>query len=204
MQMYYTASKPLRLRQTGIMVWLLMHLSSFVTVTANAAPELETLKKEAAATIESFTKTDPGLKQFFSNSAGYAVFPSVGKGGFVLGGAHGSGLAYERGKLIGRASVTQVTFGAQIGGQEFSEIIFFETPEALARFKTSKLEMSAQLSAVAAAEGASKDAKYIGGVAVFTRAVRGLMAEASIGGQKLRFQDLAQPAKPAKPAKKKA
>lgn len=163
-----------------------------------AAPEIEALKKDVTTAIENFTKTDPGLKRFFSSAAGYAIFPGVGKGGLVLGGAHGNGLAYERGKLIGRASVTQVTFGAQIGGQEFAEVIFFETPEALARFKTSKLEMSAQLSAVAAAEGASKNAKYVDGVAVFTRAVHGLMAEASIGGQKLKFKDLAEPVKPKK------
>ena len=164
----------------------------------HAAPELESLRKDVTVTIETFRKADPDMKKFFSNAVGYAVFPGVGKGGFVFGGAHGNGLAYERGRLVGRASLTQVTFGAQIGGQEFAEIIFFETPEALTRFKTSKLEMSAQVSAVAAAEGASKDAKYTQGVLIFTRAVRGLMAEASVGGQKLKFKNLDEPAKPKK------
>ncbi|MBL9166377.1 MAG: hypothetical protein JNN07_01410 [Verrucomicrobiales bacterium] len=180
------------LRISALILWLsLPH-------RAPAAPDLPSLQQEVAQAIENFKKADPGLQRFFSTAAGYAVFPGVGKGGLVLGGAHGNGLAYEGGKLIGRASVTQVTFGAQIGGQRFAEIIFFETPAALARFKSSKLEMSAQLSAVAAAEGASKNAKYVDGVAVFTQAVKGLMAEASIGGQKLKFKDLAEPVKPQK------
>lgn len=169
---------------------------------AEAAPSLTELQKEVASTIEAFRKADSGLQKFFAESAGYVVFPGVGKGGFVFGGAHGNGLAFERGKLIGRASITQVTFGAQIGGQEFAEVIFFETKEALARYKESKLEMSAQVSAVAAAEGASKDAKYADGTLIFTRAVRGLMAEASVGGQKIRFKPLDEASKPAKPAKK--
>ena len=81
-----------------------------------------------------------------------------------------------------------MTVGAQIGGQEFSEVIFFETKEALAKFKESGYALSAQLSAVAAAEGASKDAKYVDGVLVFTQAKKGLMVEASVGGQKFKFE----------------
>jgi lipid-binding SYLF domain-containing protein len=137
--------------------------------------------------IKAFKKADPGLEQTFTNAAGYAVFPNVGKGGLVFGGAHGLGYVYEADKLIGYASLTQVTFGAQIGGQEFSQVVFFETKAALEKFKQSQFTMNAQVSAVAAAEGASKNAKYVEGVMVFTHAKQGLMAEASVGGQKFKF-----------------
>ena len=83
--------------------------------------------------------------------------------------------------------MTQATVGAQIGGESFSEVIFFETKAALDRFKENRFEMSAGLSAVAAGSGTSKDAKYADGVAVFTQAKKGLMAEASVGGQKFKF-----------------
>ncbi len=141
--------------------------------------------------IELLKSAESDIKKLFETAAGYAIFPNVGKGGLVFGGAHGRGLVYEKGKLIGSASLSQFTFGAQIGGQEFVEAIFFENPEALARFKESKLEMSAQLSAVAAAEGAAKNARYVNGVLVFTRVKTGLMAEASVGGQKFKFKPAA-------------
>lgn len=152
------------------------------------AADQEKLQADVDAAIKAFQSADSGLKDTFRTAAGYVVFPNVGKGGFVVGGAHGNGLVYEKGKLIGHASLTQVTVGAQVGGQEFSEVIFFETPGALAKFKESGFAMSAQIGAVAAAEGASKNAKYVEGVMVFTKAKQGLMAEASVGGQKFKFE----------------
>lgn len=157
-------------------------------VVSTQAADRKKLEADVATAIKAFQKADSGLKATFEKAAGYAVFPNVGKGGFVLGGAHGNGLVYEQGKLIGTASLTQVTVGAQVGGQEFAEVIFFEDPATLERFKESQLEMSAQLSAVAAAEGASRNAKYEQGVLVFTQAKKGLMAEASVGGQKFKFR----------------
>ena len=167
-------------------------LTAIILITglalAGQAADHKKLQADVDAAIKEFKKADAGLKDTFKKAAGYVVFPNVGKGGFILGGAHGNGHVYEKGKLIGYASLTQVTVGAQVGGQEFSEVIFFETKEALAKFKESGFAMSAQLSAVAAAEGASKNAKYVDGVMVFTRAKEGLMAEASVGGQKFKFE----------------
>lgn len=150
------------------------------------------LQGDVDAAIKAFKRDDPGLEETFKKAEGYAMFPNVGKGGLVFGGAHGLGYVYEGDKLIGYASMTQVTFGAQIGGQEFSQVIFFETKEALAKFKESKFTMNAQVSAVAAAAGASQNAKYVDGVMVFTRAKQGLMAEASVGGQKFKFEPVGQ------------
>lgn len=143
--------------------------------------------QEVADTVAAFKKSDKSLVKWFDSAHGYAVFPTVGKGGVVVGGASGDGRVYEKGVFIGTTRMTQVTVGAQIGGQSFSEVIFFETKDALERFKDEKFEMTAGLSAVAAAEGMSANAKYTQGVAVFTLAKKGLMAEAAVGGQKFKF-----------------
>ena len=144
--------------------------------------------KEASQTIAQYKKTDPGLSKFFAKAAGYAVFPGVGKGGIGLGGAYGTGIVYQGGKTVGHTSLTQVTIGFQLGGQTYSEIIFFETKKALADFKAGDFAFSAQASAVALSTGASSTAKYEGGVAVFTATKRGLMVEASVGGQKFSYE----------------
>jgi len=127
------------------------------------------------------------MEKFFDASAGYAVFPTVTKGAMGVGAAHGDGEVIVHGAVIGTTSLTQVTIGAQLGGQQYSEIIFFDDKDALESFKGGHFTMSAQVSAVAAAEGASANAKYSSGVAVFTVAKGGLMYEASVGGQKFTF-----------------
>lgn len=157
-----------------------------------ADDETEKLKPEVQFALERFKKADSGIGSLIDAAAGHAVFPKAGKGGFIFGGAHGSGLVFEKGHLVGNAKMSQVTVGAQIGGQGFSELILFENAEALAQFKESRFEMTAQVGAVAAAEGVSKNAKYVAGVMVFTMANRGLMAEASVGGQKFKFTPLAK------------
>jgi lipid-binding SYLF domain-containing protein len=167
----------------GAVIWL---AAVFVSLRFNsvAAEERET---EVRRTIEAFQKKDSDLKTFFEDAVGYVVFPTVSKGAAGIGAARGKGLVFEKGALIGEASLTQVTLGVQFGGQTYSELIFLETKEALDSFKANKVALSAQVSAVAAAEGASKNAKYQQGVAVFTMAKGGLMYEASVGGQKFKF-----------------
>lgn len=137
--------------------------------------------------ITRFKQRDPSMQRFFDSAAGYVLFPTVGKGGVGIGGAHGKGRLYQRGAHIGDASMTQVTVGFQWGGQAYSEIIFFESQHAIDEFKEGHFEFGAQVSAVAAHLGASADAAYEEGVAVFTLAKGGLMYEASVGGQKFRY-----------------
>lgn len=136
-----------------------------------------------------FLKDDPGMQELFDSSYGYIILPNVGKGGFGIGGAAGSGVAFQGGSQVGYAKMTQVTIGFQAGGQAYSEVVFFENEDAFDRFKSNNVEMSAQVSAVAAASGASANAKYIDGVAVFTRTKGGLMYEASVGGQQFKFRE---------------
>lgn len=134
-----------------------------------------------------FIRVDGMMKSLFDNAYGYAIFPNIGKGGIGIGGAAGNGTAYEKRVLVGMAKMTQVTVGFQWGGQAYREVIFFENKDVMDRFKENKIEFSAQASAVAATAGASANAKYANGVMIFTQIKGGLMYEASIGGQKLRF-----------------
>jgi lipid-binding SYLF domain-containing protein len=143
--------------------------------------------QDVATAIANFKSSDASLAKWFDTAYGYAVFPSVGKGAVVVGGGGGSGRVFEKTAYIGDVHMTQATVGAQIGGESYSEAIFFETKAALDRFKENRFEMTAGMNAIAASSGTSKDAKYTDGVAVFTMGKKGLMAEASIGGQKFKF-----------------
>jgi len=146
------------------------------------------LHDQSVATLNQMQREDPGLKEFLNKGAGYVIFPSVGKGGLVVGGAHGRGEVYEQGRMIGFADLTQASVGLQAGGQTFSELIVFENEAALNRFKNNKLEFSAQASAIALKSGAAAQARFENGVAVFVKPQGGLMFEASIGGQKFNFK----------------
>lgn len=149
--------------------------------------ERQALVDEAQAASVRFKAQDPGLNQFLQNAYGYAVFPNVGKGGFIAGGAYGHGTVYQGGQLIGYADMSQATVGLQAGGETFAELIVFQNKEALDRFCNNHLEFDANASAVALKPGVSTSAKYTSGVAVFTQAKGGLMFEAAIGGQKFTF-----------------
>lgn len=152
--------------------------------------EKQGAKKTTLAADEAvlaFRTTDPSMKSFFDKAHGYAVFPSIGKGGLGLGGARGKGKLYERGTIVGDTVLTQFTIGFQAGGQRYRQIIFFKDKAAIDRFKTGKFEMSAQATAIAAAAGTAANAAYNEGVAIFTMGITGLMFEASIGGQKFAY-----------------
>ena len=118
------------------------------------------------------------------------MFPSVGKGGFGIGGARGTGLLKGAdGETLAVVTLTQLTIGFQAGGQAYSEFIFFEDDLALQNFIRGNYELGAQVSAVAVTAGASADAHFNDGIAVFTIAKGGLMYEASVGGQKFKIEE---------------
>lgn len=144
---------------------------------------------------------------FFGNSYGYAVFPTIGKGGIGIGGAYGTGRVYAQGKYVGDTSMTQVSIGFQLGGQAYSQIIFFEDQRAFSEFTSGNFEFGAGASAVAITAGASAEATTAGssagasggkndattvgsyhkGMAVFTVAKGGLMFAATVAGQKFSY-----------------
>ena len=142
----------------------------------------------AAKAILDIKKADPGIQSFFDDAAGFAVFPSVGKAGIGIGGALGDGLVIVDDDVVGKTSLTQLTIGFQLGGQVYSEFIFFKDKTALEQFKRGNYELGAQASAVAATAGASADTNYDKGVAVFTVTGGGLMYEATVGGQKFTYE----------------
>jgi lipid-binding SYLF domain-containing protein len=153
-----------------------------------AQSKKEKIAADAQTAKAEFIKTDDKMAGLFASAYGYAIFPNVGKGAVGVGGASGNGVAYEQGAKVGSASMKQVTVGFQFGGQAYREVIFFEAKKDMDKFKENKIELSAQVSAVAAAAGASANAKYKDGVMVFTMAKGGLMYEASVGGQKFKFE----------------
>jgi lipid-binding SYLF domain-containing protein len=158
-----------------------------LSVTLVSASRDEELKRTSEYAVELLKDTDSKLKDWFKDAYGYVIFPNIGKAGFGIGGAFGKGEVYENGKFIGEARLTQGTIGLQMGGQLYTEVIFFNKEENLKNFKESRYAFSAQVTAVAAAEGAAANAKYEHGVVVFTLAKGGLMYEASVGGQKFKF-----------------
>ena len=146
--------------------------------------------KPNAKTIEALNqfKKIPALKPYFKKAKGYAVFPNIGKAGIGIGGARGKGEVFEKDEVIGSTSVTQLSIGLQLGGQAFSQIIFFKDKKDLERFTQGNFEFGASASAALITEGANASADYSDGVAVLTFSKGGLMYEASIGGQKFSFQ----------------
>jgi lipid-binding SYLF domain-containing protein len=139
-------------------------------------------------TIALFKQKDPTIEKLFSESAGYVVLPTIGEGAFIVGGGHGSGEAFEAGTYVGRVTVNEVTLGAQIGGQSYSQVVFFETAVDFKRLKDNSFQFNAEVTAVAADHGAAKNAAWKDGIATFIIPKKGLMASAAVGGQKLDFR----------------
>lgn len=174
-------------RLTTLLIILL--LTVFASPLSAFEPNTsDRMELDVARAILDIKNADPGIETFFENAAGYAVFPSVGKGGFVIGGAYGKGLVIANEQSIGYTSMTQASIGLQIGGQKYSQFIFFRDQVALEHFTRGNFEFGAQASAVAITAGASTDANYDQGVVIFTQAGGGLMAEGSVGGQQFTFK----------------
>lgn len=160
----------------------------FITVGVSAQNDKD---KQVISDAENAKTTllekDPGLEKFFDTSAGYVIFPNVGKGALIIGGAMGNGVVYENEQIIGMANLKKLSVGLQAGGESVIEVIFFENKKALETFKEGNFEFSARASAVAADKGISKDANYSDSVLVFALPKAGLMADTSVGGQKFEF-----------------
>lgn len=133
-------------------------------------------------------EADETLSDYFDNAAGYVLFPNVGEGGFIIGGASGNGVVYENGVAIGMADLKKIDIGFQAGGQAIIEVIFFETEGDLENFKNGNFEFSAEASAVAVESGVAVNANYNDGAVAFALPKAGLMADASVGGQKFSFK----------------
>jgi lipid-binding SYLF domain-containing protein len=148
------------------------------------------LEKDAKEALNNMLEEMPNLKNFYDQAYGYAVYPKITKAGLGIGGAAGKGVVFKNHEVVGSSKLKQASFGLQAGGQQYSEVIFFQNKDAFENFTNGNLKFDAQASAVAVTKGASADIAYSGGVAVFTRVKGGLMYEASIGGQHFTFDPI--------------
>jgi lipid-binding SYLF domain-containing protein len=186
-------------------------LAVIIAVTLGASPVLAAAEvADFSGTINVF-KDSPAVAKFFENSYGYAVFPTIGKAGFIVGGSYGKGQVYRDGKVTGKTSVVEGSIGFQLGGEAFSQIIFFEDKRAYDEFTSGNFEFGATAQAVVITAGAQAKAgttgtsagasagpktgvqaetEYVRGMATFVHSKGGLMYEASIGGQKFTFEPL--------------
>jgi lipid-binding SYLF domain-containing protein len=182
-------------------------LVPIIAFLAMALPVAPALADDYQSTINVFKKAGES-GTYFGKSYGYAVFPTIGKGGVGVGGAYGKGRVYAKGKYVGDTSMAQVTIGFQLGGQAYSEIIFFEDERAFKEFTGGNFEFGADASAIAITASANAKASSTGasagasatknaattaggyhkGMATFTVAKGGLMYEASVGGQKFSYK----------------
>jgi len=191
---------------TSIMIGLPTQADEHFSDTESKMTQDEVSDVDYDETISIFQKA-PQSAAFFDSAYGYAVFPTIGKVGLFIGGAYGQGRVYERGRHSGNVEMTQATIGFQLGGQAFSQIIFFQDQRAYDEFTSGNFEFGAQASAIVITAGANAEAstkgtsasanlgksnikaegQYYKGMAVFSAAKGGLMYEATIGGQKFNF-----------------
>ena len=162
------------------------------TPNVGTTQERELLHKQSTATLADFKKKYTSLDKLLESAHGYAIFPEIVAAAIGVGGGHGSGEVYQKGKLVGYADVSLGNIGFQLGAQKFSELILFENELSLTNFQNATTEFDAKATAVAASSGAASTADYSKGVMIFTMTQSGLMAQAAIGGQKFRYE----PAKP--------
>ena len=189
-----------------IPILLIVALIFGITTAAFAAARVENY----SSTIRTFRES-PALAKFFHHSYGYAVFPTIGKAGYVIGGSYGKGQVYQRGRVTGKSSVIEGSIGFQAGGEAFSEIIFFQDRRAYNEFTSGNFEFGGTAQAVAVTAGVETQAgtagtnagasagpktgvqaetSYVRGMATFVQAKGGLMVGISIGGQKFTFERL--------------
>ena len=145
------------------------------------------LVKDARQTLAKMEADDPSLRPLLDQSLAYVVFPRVGEGGFIIGGGAGSGVVFERGKPNGFAEITHASVGALVGGQRYAQLVVVKDPDALEALKTGRFDFGAKAQAIIVRTGASTNATFEKGVAVFVDPIRGGMVNASVTGQRIRL-----------------
>jgi len=167
-----------------LIFFILLFPAMIFAQTAEQKEIISDSKKAKAA----FNQKDPAISKIFASAEGYVIFPNVGKGAYVIGGAAGNGAVYENGNLVGMAKLRQIDVGLQVGGQAYSQVIFFKTEDALNRFKSGNFELAGNASAVVLEEGKAVSIEFRDDVAVVTMPKAGAMVEVSVGGQKFEYE----------------
>ena len=158
---------------------------------AKAEGKQQTLKLECDAAMNDLRQSDPSIDEFLKRAYGYAVFPSVAKGGLVVGGANGKGILFEQGSPVGYCDLTQASVGFLAGGQRFRELVVLQTSDAMQKFRSGQFSLGADISVVAVKTGSAAGAQFKDGVAVFVKPVAGAMFDISVAGQKFTVAPMA-------------
>ncbi len=154
----------------------------------SAGEQSKSLIDQASRAMRLFRQTDPSMKRFFFRSVGWAVYPRVANAGVLLGGAYGKGVVYQRGVIIGFSELRQFTARLQLGGRQYSEIVFFADKPTLQRFRQGRIKIDPDTQGIRTARGNAADARPRSGVTVFLLEKGGLMADISFGRQRLSFE----------------
>lgn len=179
------------MRAIGFPAFVALSLAVASCATApKTASERSDLQARAETTLRTMQSRDASLKPLLDSAYGYAVFPDIGKGGFVAGGAHGRGVVFEQGRPTGFVQLSQASLGAQIGAQTFAELIVFADRESLQRLKQGNFSISGNASAVVLTTGAAASTRYANGIAVFVMPRGGVMAELSVSGQQINYEPI--------------
>ncbi len=164
-------------------------LCALVTLTV-AAPTLAWPSDDEVRAAMRAVKQSAVAKPYLASAYGYAVFPTVGRGAFAVGGAYGEGFVFRQGKRTGKTTLAQLSIGLGAGGEAYTEIVFFKDKAAYERFITGRLELNARATAAVGSAAAQGELGYSDGVAIVTLSKGGLIADASVGGQRFTFDKL--------------
>ncbi len=168
---------------------LIMLFIAFTSCGPGKSGNENDLMQDVMEAKTAMSQADENVEELFESSVGYAIFPNVGKGAYIIGGASGNGIVYENGNMIGYSNLKQVDVGLQIGGKAYREVLFFETQEALDDFKDGEYELSGNATAVALEKGKSKTIKFQDGIGVATMPKAGAMVGVSVAGQRFGFTE---------------
>lgn len=178
----------------GVVLAMVLGLATASLAGCATAPktpeERSSLVDDAHTTLAAMRSRDAGLDAMLDRATGYAVFPKVGKGGFVAGAAYGRGVLFERGRAVGFVELNQGSIGAQIGAEMFSELVVLHNADAVQRMKGGRFSLGANAQAVVLTTGAAANAHFDQGVAVFIVPTGGVMAELSISGQQINYEPM--------------
>jgi lipid-binding SYLF domain-containing protein len=169
---------------------LLAALFAGCATAPSTRAEQQSLQTSARATLDEMIARDARIQDSIHNAPAYAVFPSIAKGGFLVGGAHGRGILYEHGVPTGFVSVEQAGLGAIIGGQSFAQLLVLRTPEDLAAVRSGKFTAGADLGVVMLTASAATSTNFNPNASVFIMPRGGLMVDISVNGQRIKYQPL--------------
>jgi lipid-binding SYLF domain-containing protein len=159
--------------------------------TPKSAGEQHTLENKAVATLNEMQQRSPGLSNALQSAYAYAVFPDVGKGAFIVGGAGGVGVLYEHGMPTGNVKISKASFGASVGAESMAELVILGDQNAVNQLKSGSFDLGANVQAVVLTSGGAAPTGTVRGTRVFIMPRGGAMVDVSVAGQRISFEPLA-------------